>query len=96
MKPKWQKLASLAQKYAHSSFSYLMQSLLPNDTLLRTHCTLYWIPGKVIWKNESFRNRWNLHKLETADSVSLYTCISMFMRAIQLKMQQLPRPLAPA
>ena len=34
MKPKWQKLASLA--YAHSSFSSLVQSLLPKDTLLRT------------------------------------------------------------
>ena len=37
MKPKWQRLASLAQKYAHSSFSSLVQSLLPKDTLLRTH-----------------------------------------------------------
>ena len=36
MKPKWQILASLAQKYAHSSFSSLVQSLLPRDTLLRT------------------------------------------------------------
>ena len=34
MKPKWQKLASLDRKYAHSSFSSLMQSLLPRDTLL--------------------------------------------------------------
>ena len=37
MKPKWQKLASLAQEYAHSSFSSLVQSLLPKDTLLRTY-----------------------------------------------------------
>ena len=37
MTPKWQKLASLAQKYAHSSFSSLVQSLLPRDTLLRTY-----------------------------------------------------------
>ena len=38
MKPKWQKLASLAQEiYAHCSFSSLMQSLLPKDTLLRTY-----------------------------------------------------------
>ena len=35
MKPIWHKLASLA----HSSFSSLMQSLLPKDTLLRTYCT---------------------------------------------------------
>ena len=33
IKPKWQKLASLAPKYAHSSFSSLVQSLLPRDTL---------------------------------------------------------------
>ena len=39
MKPKWQKLASLAQKYAHSSFSSLVQPLLPKDTLLRTYLT---------------------------------------------------------
>ena len=32
MKPKRQKLASLAQKYVHSSFSSLVQSLLPKDT----------------------------------------------------------------
>ena len=37
MKPKWQKLASLAQEYAPSSFSCLVQSLLPKDTLLRTY-----------------------------------------------------------
>ena len=37
MKPKWQKLASLAQKFAHSSFISLVQSLLPKDTLLRTY-----------------------------------------------------------
>ena len=39
MKPKSQKLASLARKYAHSSFSSLVQSLLPKDTLLRTYLT---------------------------------------------------------
>ena len=40
MKPKWQKLDSLAQeKYVHSSFSSLVQSLLPYDTLLRTYLT---------------------------------------------------------
>ena len=37
MKPKWQKLIILARKYAHSSFSSLVQSLLPKDTLLRTY-----------------------------------------------------------
>ena len=37
MKPKWQKLAGLAQKkYARSSFSSLVQSLLSKDTHLRT------------------------------------------------------------
>ena len=41
MTPKWQKLASLAQENAHSSFSSLVQSLLPKDTLLRTYlCAL--------------------------------------------------------
>ena len=39
MKPKWQKLASRPRKYAHSSFSSLVQSLLPKDTLLRTNYT---------------------------------------------------------
>ena len=37
MTPKGQKLASLARKYVHSSFSSLVQSLLPKDTLLRTY-----------------------------------------------------------
>ena len=36
MKPKWQILASLAQEYAQSSFSSLVQSLLLKDTILRT------------------------------------------------------------
>ena len=41
MKPKWQKLASLANEiYAHSSFSSLVQSSLPKDTLLRTYLKL--------------------------------------------------------
>ena len=40
MKPKWQKLASLAHKYTHFGFSSLVQSLLPNDTLLRTYFLL--------------------------------------------------------
>ena len=39
MKPEWQKLASLAQEIC-TSFSSLVQSLLPRDTLLRTYCTL--------------------------------------------------------
>ena len=49
MKPKWQKLASLPQKYADSSFSSLVQSLLPKDTLLRTYSNKFlnsW--GKMI------------------------------------------------
>ena len=37
MTPKWQKLASLPRKYAHSGFSSLVQSLLPKDTILRTY-----------------------------------------------------------
>ena len=48
MKPEWQKLASLAQKYAHSSFDSLMQSLLLRDTLLRTYLTsLQLVTGTV-------------------------------------------------
>ena len=39
MKPKWQKLASLAQEICKTSFSSLVQSLLPRDTLLRTYLT---------------------------------------------------------
>ena len=35
MRPKWPKLASLAQKYAHYSFSYLVHSLLPKDNLFK-------------------------------------------------------------
>ena len=31
MRPKWPKVASLAQKLAHSSFSSSMHSLLPKD-----------------------------------------------------------------
>ena len=34
MRPKWPKLASLAQKNVHSSFSSLMHSLLAKDNLL--------------------------------------------------------------
>ena len=35
MGPKWPKLASLAQKLAHSSFSSSVQSLLPTDNLCK-------------------------------------------------------------
>ena len=35
MKPKWPKLASLAQQYAHSSYSSSVQSLLPKDNLFK-------------------------------------------------------------
>ena len=35
MTPKWRKLASLAQEIWTSSFSSLVQSLLPKDTLLK-------------------------------------------------------------
>ena len=37
MRPECPKLASLAQKYAHSSFSSLVHPLLPRDTLLTTY-----------------------------------------------------------
>ena len=37
MRPKWPKLASLSQEICTLSFSYLVQSLLPKDTLLRTY-----------------------------------------------------------
>ena len=37
MKPKWQKLASLAQEICTLCFGSLVQSLLPKDTLLRTY-----------------------------------------------------------
>ena len=49
MKPNWQKLASL--KYAHSSFSSLVQSLLPKDALLRT----YW--GRLTENSGCLDNR---------------------------------------
>ena len=35
MGPKWPKLASLAGEFAHSSFSYLVHSLLPKDNLFK-------------------------------------------------------------
>ena len=50
MKPKWQKLASLAQEYAHSSFSSFVQSLLPKDTLLRTYLTSLQLVTGTVWR----------------------------------------------
>ena len=47
MRTKWPKLASLAQKNAHSGFSSLMHALLSKDTLLRTSyrdTIVYYIP----------------------------------------------------
>ena len=35
MRPKWPKLANLAQKVAHSNFSSLVKSLLPKDILFK-------------------------------------------------------------
>ena len=35
MWPNWPKLASLAQKIAHSSFSSLVHSLLPKDNIFK-------------------------------------------------------------
>ena len=49
MTPKWQKLASLAQKYAHSGFSSLMQSLLSKNTLLRTYLTSLQLVIGTVW-----------------------------------------------
>ena len=37
MKPKWQKLASLAQEICALWFQFFGASLLPKDTLLRTY-----------------------------------------------------------
>ena len=37
MKPKWQKLASLAQEMYTLQFQFFVQSLLPKDALLRTY-----------------------------------------------------------
>ena len=45
MRHKWRKLASLARKYAHSSFISLVLSLLPKDTLLRTYCFIIYGHG---------------------------------------------------
>ena len=54
MTPKWQKVASLAQEYAHSGFSSLVQSLLPKDTLLRTYSSLLRSSSKVILSDVLF------------------------------------------
>ena len=35
MWPNWLKLASLAQKFAHSSFSSFVHSLLPKDNIFK-------------------------------------------------------------
>ena len=35
MRPKWPKLASLDRKFAHSSFSSLVHSLLPKDNIFK-------------------------------------------------------------
>ena len=51
MTPKWQKLASLARKYAHSSFSSLVQSLpQKRDTLLRTYLTSLQLVTGTVWR----------------------------------------------
>ena len=51
MKPNWQKLASLAQE--HSSFSSLVQSLLPRDTLLRTYFTSLQLETGTVWRRSN-------------------------------------------
>ena len=55
MKPNWQKLASLAQKYAHFSLSSLVQSLLPRDTLLRTYFSSLYSYSITMDLTESFQ-----------------------------------------
>ena len=50
MKPKWQKLASLAQEICTSSFSSSVQSLLPKDTLLRTYLTSLQLVTGTVWQ----------------------------------------------
>ena len=47
MKPKWQKLASLAQKNARSSLSSMVHPLLPKDTILRTYLNKKWYTGGI-------------------------------------------------
>ena len=37
-------------KYAHSSFSSLVQSLLPKDTLLRTYLTALQLVTGTVWR----------------------------------------------
>ena len=49
MTPKWQKLASLARKYVHSSFSSLVNYLLPN--------------GRTYW-NLDIKSKYRLKNLE--------------------------------
>ena len=50
MKPKWQKLASLARENAHPGFSSLVQSLLLKDTLLRTYLTSLQLVTGTVWR----------------------------------------------
>ena len=47
MTPNWPKLASLVQKYGHSSFSSLVNYLLPQETLLRTYLNVNITPTGV-------------------------------------------------
>ena len=48
MRPNLPKLASLAQEYAHCSFSSLVHSMLPKDTLLRTYLTLLQLVSGIV------------------------------------------------
>ena len=54
MKPNCQKLASLAQEInGHSSFSSLVQSLLPRDTHLRTYFTSLQLETGTVWRRSN-------------------------------------------
>ena len=42
--------AQACAKFAHSSFSSLVQSLLPKDTLLRTYLTSLQLVTGTVWR----------------------------------------------
>ena len=52
MKPKWEKLANLAQEICTLLFSSLLKSLLLKDTLLRTYFSSY---GPLFMKIHRFK-----------------------------------------
>ena len=50
MRPEWPKLASLARKHAHSSFSSPVHSLLSKDNFLRTYLTSLQLVTGTVWR----------------------------------------------